>query len=195
VAHAGRKASCEPPWLGGARLKTPEVGGWTVIAPSPVPFREGDPPPVELDEAGIAGVVSAFEKAAGRALAAGFKLIEVHAAHGYLLHEFLSPLSNRRMDQYGGSLENRLRFPLRVCERVRSVVPAELPVFVRISATDWVEGGRDIDHSVVFARELRRLGIDQIDCSSGALTPTARIPVGKAFRCRSRGKFGTKVRS
>jgi 2,4-dienoyl-CoA reductase-like NADH-dependent reductase (Old Yellow Enzyme family) len=182
LAHAGRKASCDLPWRGGARLKTPDVGGWTVVGPSALPFNEGDPPPVALDEAGIRGVVSAFENAVGRALAAGFKLIEVHAAHGYLLHEFLSPLSNHRTDEYGGSLENRMRFPLRVCERVRALVPAELPVFVRISSTDWVEGGWDIDQSVVFAKQLCRLGIDLIDCSSGALTPTARIPVGKGFQ-------------
>ncbi len=182
LAHAGRKASCDVPWLGGARLKTPESGGWTVVGPSAVPFREGDPPPVALEEAGLNDIVSAFEKAVGRALAAGFQLIEVHAAHGYLLHEFLSPLSNLRTDHYGGSLENRMRFPLRVCERVRALVPAGLPVFVRISATDWVEGGWDIEHSVVFARKLRGLGIDLIDCSSGALTPTARIPVGKGFQ-------------
>jgi 2,4-dienoyl-CoA reductase-like NADH-dependent reductase (Old Yellow Enzyme family) len=182
LAHAGRKASCEVPWLGGARLKTPEAGGWTVVGPSALPFNEGDPPPVELDEAGIRGVVSAFEKAVGRALAAGFQLVEVHAAHGYLLHEFLSPLSNRRTDEYGGSLENRMRLPLRVCERVRALVPAELPVFVRISSTDWVEGGWDLDQSVQFAQHLCQLGIDLIDCSSGALTPTARIPVGKGFQ-------------
>jgi 2,4-dienoyl-CoA reductase-like NADH-dependent reductase (Old Yellow Enzyme family) len=182
LAHAGRKASCEPPWLGGARLKTADVGGWTVVGPSPMPFKEGDPPSIELDEAGMNSIVSAFERATERGLAAGFKLIEVHDAHGYLLHEFLSPVSNRRTDQYGGSLENRMRFPLRVCQRVRAAVPADLPVFVRISATDWVEGGWDVDQSVLFAKELRRLGIDLIDCSSGALTPTARIPVAKGFQ-------------
>jgi 2,4-dienoyl-CoA reductase-like NADH-dependent reductase (Old Yellow Enzyme family) len=182
LAHAGRKASCEVPWLGGARLKTLQERGWPVIGPSPIPFREGDPPPLALDESGIDAVVAAFEQSADRALAAGFKLIEVHGAHGYLLHEFLSPISNRRTDQYGGSLENRMRFPLRLCERVRARVPAELPVFVRISATDWVEGGWDVDQSVVFARHLKGLGIDLVDCSSGALTPTARIPVGKGFQ-------------
>ena len=191
LAHAGRKASCDVPWLGGARLKTPESGGWTVVGPSAVPFREGDPPPVSLDESGLNDIVLAFEKAVGRALAAGFQLIEVHAAHGYLLHEFLSPLSNLRTDHYGGSLENRMCFPLRVCERVRALVPAGLPVFVRISATDWVEGGWDIEHSVVFARQLRSLGIDLIDCSSGALTPTARIPVGKGFQV----PFARQIRS
>ena len=182
LAHAGRKASCEPPWLGGARLKTPEAGGWTVVGPSSIPFNEGDPPPVELDEAGISGVVSAFENAVRRALTAGFKLIEVHAAHGYLLHEFLSPLSNCRTDQYGGSPENRMRLTLRVCERVRTLVPAELPVFVRISATDWVEGGWDAEQSVILAQRLKDLGIDLIDVSSGALVPKARIPVGKGFQ-------------
>ena len=182
LAHAGRKASCEPPWLGGARMKTPEAGGWAVVGPSPIPFNEGDPPPAELDEAGIGGVVAAFEGAVRRALAAGFRLIEVHAAHGYLLHEFLSPLSNRRTDQYGGSLENRMRLTLRVCGRVRAMVPAELPVFVRISATDWAEGGWDADQSVILAQRLKDLGIDLIDVSSGALTPKARIPVGKGYQ-------------
>jgi 2,4-dienoyl-CoA reductase-like NADH-dependent reductase (Old Yellow Enzyme family) len=182
LAHAGRKASCEVPWLGGARLRVPEVGGWTVVAPSPIPFREGDPSPVELNEAGIRGVISAFENATRRALAAGFKLIELHAAHGYLMHEFLSPLSNHRKDQYGGSLENRIRLPLEVAGRIRAIVPAELPVFVRISATDWFEGGWDVDQSVVLAERMKELGIDLIDVSSGALTPKARIPVAKGFQ-------------
>ncbi len=182
LAHAGRKASCEPPWLGGARLKSAEAGGWNVVAPSPISFQEGDPSPLPLDESGISGVVSAFENGVRRALAAGFKLIEVHAAHGYLLHQFLSPLSNHRTDQYGGSLENRMRLPLRVCERVRALVSAELPVFVRISATDWVEGGWDIDQSVILAQRLRDLGIDLIDVSSGGMTPKARIAVGKGYQ-------------
>ena len=194
LAHAGRKASCDLPWLGGARLKTPEAGGWTVVGPSAIPFNEGDPTPVELDEAGISGVVSAFEHGVRRALAAGFKLIEVHAAHGYLLHEFLSPLSNRRTDQYGGSLENRMRLPLRVCDRVRAV-PAELPVFVRISATDWVEGGWCADQSVILARRLKELGIDLIDVSSGALTPTVPFQSAGASRCRSRGVSAARPRS
>jgi 2,4-dienoyl-CoA reductase-like NADH-dependent reductase (Old Yellow Enzyme family) len=182
LAHAGRKASCEPPWLGGARIKTPEAGGWPVVGPSAIPFHDGDPPPIALDEAGMDGVVSAFEHAAHRALAAGFKVIELHAAHGYLVHEFLSPLSNRRTDQYGGSLENRMRLALRISERIRALVPAELPVFVRISATDWVEGGWDGEQSVALAKRLGDLGIDLIDVSSGALTPKARIPVGKGYQ-------------
>src|SRR5215470_17495132 len=141
LAHAGRKASCDVPWKGGVGLRSPELGGWPVVGPSAVAFDEGNPVPTALDEAGIDGVVAAFEAATRRALAAGFRLIELHAAHGYLLHEFLSLLSNRRTDGYGGSLENRMRLPLRVAGAVRKLVPADLPVFVRISATDWAEGG------------------------------------------------------
>jgi 2,4-dienoyl-CoA reductase-like NADH-dependent reductase (Old Yellow Enzyme family) len=181
LAHAGRKASCEQPWKGGARLR-PEAGGWTVVGPSPIPFNEDDPPPVPLDEAGIEVVIAAFEAAAGRALAAGFKVIEIHAAHGYLLHEFLSPLSNHRTDHYGGSLENRMRLTLQVAERLRQRVPQHLPLFVRISATDWAEGGWDIEQSVVLARRLKELGVDLIDVSSGALVPKVRIPVSKGYQ-------------
>src|SRR5439155_15748761 len=140
LAHAGRKASCAPPWEGGYRLKSADQGGWTVVAPSPLPFNEDDPTPVPLDSAGIDAVVDAFVAATKRALAAGFRVIELHAAHGYLLHEFLSPLSNRRTDEYGGSFENRVRLPVRVAEAMRGVMPEDLPLFVRISATDWVEG-------------------------------------------------------
>jgi 2,4-dienoyl-CoA reductase-like NADH-dependent reductase (Old Yellow Enzyme family) len=182
LAHAGRKGSCEPPWKGGASLKTPAAGGWPVVGPSPLPFNEGDPVPVPLDEAGIDGIITAFEVAAHRAVAAGFRVIEIHAAHGYLLHEFLSPLSNRRTDRYGGSLENRMRLPLRVAERLRQRLPAELPLFVRISATDWADGGWDGDQSVVLARHLKDLGVDLIDVSSGGLVPKARIPVGKGYQ-------------
>jgi 2,4-dienoyl-CoA reductase-like NADH-dependent reductase (Old Yellow Enzyme family) len=182
LAHAGRKASCEPPWKGGASLKTPALGGWTVVGPSPIPFSEGDPVPVPLDTAGIDGVVVAFEAAARRALAAGFRVIELHAAHGYLLHEFLSPLSNHRMDRFGGSLENRLRLPLMVVERLRQAVPDDLPLFVRISATDWVDGGWDLEQSVAFAHHAKDLGVDLIDVSSGALVPKARIPVAKGYQ-------------
>lgn len=182
LAHAGRKASCDLPWKGGASLKTPDAGGWPVVGPSPIAFNEGDPVPTPLDEAGIEAIVAAFEAAAKRALTAGFRVIEIHAAHGYLLHEFLSPLSNHRTDQYGGSLENRMRFPLRVAQRLRRLVPQELPVFIRISGTDWAEGGWDVDQSVVFARRAKELGIDLIDVSSGALVPKARIPVGKGYQ-------------
>jgi 2,4-dienoyl-CoA reductase-like NADH-dependent reductase (Old Yellow Enzyme family) len=182
LAHAGRKASSDLPWKGGARLKTPEQGGWPVVAPSPIPFDAGDPLPLALDEAGIDGIIAAFEAAARRALAAGFKVLEIHAAHGYLLHEFLSPLSNRRQDQYGGSLENRMRLLLRAAERLRGLMPHELPLFVRISATDWVEGGWDIQGSVALAKALKPLGVDLIDVSSGGLVPTARIPVAKGYQ-------------
>src|SRR5262249_7549894 len=139
LAHAGRKASCEPPWKGGGRLKTPDVGGWPVVAPSPLPFREGEPTPLPLDETGIDAIVAAFEAAPPRALKAGFRIWETPAAHGYLLPQFLSPLSNQRTDRYGGSLENRARLLLRVTERLRGLMPDEVPLFVRISATDWVE--------------------------------------------------------
>ncbi|MGX4643955.1 NADH:flavin oxidoreductase/NADH oxidase [Massilia sp. SYSU DXS3249] len=182
LAHAGRKASTAAPWTGGATLKTAEEGGWPVVAPSPIPFHPDDPAPLALDEAGIEGIVDAFEAAARRALAAGFQVLEVHAAHGYLLHQFLSPHSNQRDDGYGGSLENRMRLVLRVTERVRAAVPAGLPLFVRISATDWVAGGWDIEQSVALSRRLKNLGVDLIDVSTGGNLPTARIPVAKRYQ-------------
>jgi 2,4-dienoyl-CoA reductase-like NADH-dependent reductase (Old Yellow Enzyme family) len=190
LAHSGRKGSCDVPWKGGASLKTPEQGGWTVVGPSPIPFAEGDPVPVPLDEAGIEGVIASFEAAARRALAAGFRVIEIHSAHGYLLHEFLSPLSNHRQDQYGGSLENRMRLLLRVAHSLRCLMPKELPLFVRISATDWADGGWDAEQSVVLARRLKELDVDLIDVSSGALVPRARIPVGKGYQV----PFARKIR-
>lgn len=182
LAHAGRKGSCDVPWKGGNSLKTPEEGGWPVIGPSPIPFSEGDPVPRELDAAGIDGVVQAFEAATRRALTAGFKVLEIHSAHGYLLHEFLSPISNHRTDEYGGSFENRIRLLLRITERLRAIVPAELPLLVRVSATDWVEGGWDIAETVELARRLKVLGVDLIDVSSGGTTPHARIPVAKGYQ-------------
>ena len=182
LAHAGRKASTAAPWAGGAALKTAGEGGWPVVAPSPIPFSPGDPTPTALDEPGIDGIVDAFEAAARRALAAGFEVLEIHAAHGYLLHQFLSPHSNQRSDQYGGSLDNRMRLVLRVTERVRAVVPVELPLFVRISATDWAAGGWDIEQSVELSRRLKDLGVDLIDVSTGGNLPTARIPVAKRYQ-------------
>jgi 2,4-dienoyl-CoA reductase-like NADH-dependent reductase (Old Yellow Enzyme family) len=182
LAHAGRKASCDLPWKGGARLKTPQEGGWPVVAPSPNPFHEGDPPSHELDEAGIEGIVAAFVAAARRALAAGFRVLEIHSAHGYLLHSFLSPLSNHRTDRYGGSLNNRMRLVLRVAEELRRIMPDELPLFVRISASDWVEGGWDLRQSIDLSRILQDLGVDLIDCSSGGIVPKATIPVGKNYQ-------------
>jgi 2,4-dienoyl-CoA reductase-like NADH-dependent reductase (Old Yellow Enzyme family) len=182
LAHAGRKASCDVPWNGGQSLKTPQQGGWTVLGPSAVPFREGDPVPEALDEAGIDGVVSAFETAAQRALAAGFQVIEIHSAHGYLLHEFLSPLSNHRTDRYGVSMENRMRLLLRVAHRIRAIMPEALPLFVRISATDWVDGGWDVEQSVVLAGFLRDIGVDLVDVSSGAIVPGVKIPVAPGYQ-------------
>ncbi len=190
LAHAGRKASCDLPWKGGAGLMTAAAGGWPVIAPSAVPFDEGNPVPTALNEAGIDEIVAAFEAAARRALGAGFRVIEIHAAHGYLLHEFLSPLSNHRTDNYGGSLENRMRLTLRVAGAVRKLVPTDLPVFVRISGTDWADGGWEIDQSVVLATRLKELGIDLIDVSSGGLVPKARIAVGRGYQV----PFARKIR-
>jgi len=181
LAHAGRKASCRPPWEGGNCLGK-EEGGWDVVAPSPIPFGEGAPVPIALDDAGLERVVRAFESATRRALRAGFKVIEIHSAHGYLLHEFLSPLSNHRQDDHGGSLDNRMRLLLQVAARVRAIVPDELPVFVRISATDWVDGGWDIEQSIVLARRLKEAGVDLVDVSSGGTVPRAHIPIGSGYQ-------------
>ncbi|MDN4053892.1 hypothetical protein QPK32_12465 [Massilia sp. YIM B02763] len=155
----------------------PEEGGWPVVAPSPIPFHPGDPAPVALSEAGIDGIVDAFEVAARRALAAGFKVIEIHAAHVYLLHRFLSPHSNQRDDKYGGSPANRMRIVLRVTERVRAAMPAGLPLCVHICATDWVAGGWDVEESGELSRRLKELGVDLVDVSTGGNLPTARITV------------------
>jgi 2,4-dienoyl-CoA reductase-like NADH-dependent reductase (Old Yellow Enzyme family) len=193
LAHAGRKASCDVPWRGGRPL-THAQGAWPVIGPSPVPFSEQHPVPRPLDEAGIKGVVEAFVLAATRAVDAGFDLIELHAAHGYLLHSFLSPLSNHRTDRYGGSLENRMRLPLEVARAVRQTIPADMPLFVRISATDWVEGGWDLEQSVVLARALREVGVDLIDASSGGLVPTAKIPVAKGYQVPLAGRIRREAR-
>jgi|SRR6185312_1046487 len=183
LAHAGRKASTVPPWQGGHPLMTPEEGGWTVAGASPIPFKEGGPVPVPLDEAGIDEVVAAFEVAARRALTAGFRVIEIHAAHGYLLHQFLSPLSNHRTDNYGGSLENRMRLTLRVAERVRAAMPEDLALFLRISATDWAEdGGWDAEQSIELAKRLKEAGVDLIDVSSGGTLAKASIPAAPGYQ-------------
>ena len=182
LAHAGRKAGTRPPWEGGGPLKVPEKGGWTPVGPSPIPFSEGHLAPRPLDGPGIREVTAAFAAAGRRAIRAGFRVIELHAAHGYLLHQFLSPLSNRRTDAYGGSLENRMRLPLEVAASLREALPGEVPLFVRISATDWVEGGWDLPQSVALAKALRPLGVDLIDTSSGALVPDAKIPAARDFQ-------------
>jgi 2,4-dienoyl-CoA reductase-like NADH-dependent reductase (Old Yellow Enzyme family) len=182
LAHAGRKASTAPPWTGGGPVG-PDKGGWeNVVGPSPLPFDAGYLTPIALDQAGIERVVAAFAGAACRMLEAGAEIIEIHAAHGYLLHEFLSPLSNRRDDEYGGSFENRIRIVKETIGAVREVWPERLPLYLRISATDWVEGGWDIDESVSLAREVKELGVDLIDCSSGGAVPDAVIPAGPGFQ-------------
>ncbi len=183
LAHAGRKASTYRPW-DSRRGRVPDAeGGWEPVGPSPLPFSPADPPPAELGAADIAQVVAAFAAAARRALEAGFEVIELHGAHGYLIHEFLSPLSNHRTDPYGGSLENRTRLLREVVDAVRKVWPERLPLWVRISATDWAEaGGWDVDQSVAAARMLGEHGVDVIDCSSGGTLPAPRIPMGPGYQ-------------
>src|SRR6185312_1327030 len=154
LAHAGRKASTEVPWKGGAQLAPGHANGWETVAPSPVPYDSGERPPIALDRDGLNRVRDAFVEAARRAMRLGADAVQLHGAHGYLLHQFLSPLSNRRDDDYGGSLENRMRFPLEVFDAVRAAIPADRPVSMRVSGTDWIEGGWDIDQTVVFARAL-----------------------------------------
>ncbi len=182
IAHAGRKASTQPPFEGGTPLLPGVPEGWQPVGPSPVAFSPAHAVPAAMEMADLENVLEEFSSAAARALAAGFQVLELHMAHGYLLHSFLSPLSNQRQDSYGGSLENRMRFPLETVRAVRSVWPQHLPLWVRISATDWVEGGWDIEQSVLLALELRKLGVDAIDCSTGGLTPDAAIPAGPGFQ-------------
>ena len=182
LAHAGRKASTLRPWDGHGPLP-PGQGDWLTVAPSALPFDAGWPAPQALDEAGIRKVIADFRAAAERAVAAGFQLVEIHAAHGYLLHQFLSPLSNRRNDRYGGSFENRTRLVREVIAAVREVWPAELPLWLRVSATDWAdEGGWDIEQSVELARQVKPLGVDLIDVSSGGSLPHAKIPLAPGYQ-------------
>lgn len=182
LAHAGRKASTAAPWKGGQPV-SPEQGGWErIVAPSPIPFDEHWPVPSEMSADDIRSTVAAFSDAACRALQAGFRVVEIHAAHGYLLHEFLSPLSNRRTDSYGGSFDARTRIVREVVEAVRRDWPERLPLFVRISAVDWAEGGWTLEDSIDLARRLKLLGVDLIDCSSGGLLPHVRIPVGPGYQ-------------
>jgi 2,4-dienoyl-CoA reductase-like NADH-dependent reductase (Old Yellow Enzyme family) len=182
LAHAGRKASTSRPWEGHDAVPESE-GGWTkVVAPSALKFSDTYPMPQALTHNGIQEVVAAFATAARRACQAGFRIVEIHAAHGYLIHEFLSPLSNQREDDYGGSFENRTRLCREVVAAVRSAWPKELPLFLRISATDWVEGGWNIDESVKLAGELKEMGVDLVECSSGGNVPHAKIPVGAGYQ-------------
>jgi 2,4-dienoyl-CoA reductase-like NADH-dependent reductase (Old Yellow Enzyme family) len=179
LAHAGRKASTYAPWKGSGAVVE---GGWEVVAPSALPFSEDYPHPVALDAEGLKKVIADFRTATERSLAAGFKVIELHAAHGYLLHQFLSPLSNQRTDTYGGSFENRSRLLLEVVAAVRQVLPPDFPLIVRISATDWTEGGWNADESVKLANILKDRGVDLIDCSTGGNVPQAKIPVGPGYQ-------------
>lgn len=181
IAHAGRKASCDQPWKGGLPLDQ-KNGGWQLLAPSALPFSPGGGIPDEMQQTGIDNVVNQFAEAAKRALAAGFDAVEIHMAHGYLLHEFLSPLTNRRSDSYGGSFENRARLPLQVAQTVRALWPDDKPVMVRISATDWMEGGWDLAASLELVHRLKVIGIDLVDVSTGGLAPDAVMPIAPGFQ-------------
>jgi 2,4-dienoyl-CoA reductase-like NADH-dependent reductase (Old Yellow Enzyme family) len=181
LAHAGRKASTAAPWTGGKPVAIAD-GGWEPVGPSALPFDSGYNMPRALTIPEIANITGAFRKSAERALAAGFQLLEIHAAHGYLLHEFLSPLSNMRQDQYGGSFDNRARFTLEVAKAIREVWPAKFPLFCRVSATDWVEGGWDVPQTIELSRRLKPLGVDLIDVSSGGSVPNAKIPAEPGYQ-------------
>jgi 2,4-dienoyl-CoA reductase-like NADH-dependent reductase (Old Yellow Enzyme family) len=181
LAHAGRKASVDAPWRGNKVLSN-EEGGWTPVAPSPLPFKEGDKIPHELSRDEIKKVVDDFKNAADRALKCGFKVVEIHAAHGYLINEFFSPLSNLRKDEYGGSFENRIRILLEIIEAIKSVWPADNPLFVRITASEWADGGWTIDDSVRLAKILKENGVDLIDCSSGGNVYRAKIEVKPLYQ-------------
>jgi 2,4-dienoyl-CoA reductase-like NADH-dependent reductase (Old Yellow Enzyme family) len=181
LAHAGRKGSSHVPWDGGQLIPIAE-GGWQAVAPSAVPHKEGEAPPLALDAAGLARIRDAFVTAAKRAERLGIDALEMHSAHGYLLHQFLSPIANKRTDQYGGSLENRMRFPLEVFDAVRAAFPKQKPVGIRVSSTDWVEGGWDIHQTIEYAKQLKKRGVDWIDCSSGGVSPLQKIPLGPGYQ-------------
>jgi 2,4-dienoyl-CoA reductase-like NADH-dependent reductase (Old Yellow Enzyme family) len=181
LAHAGRKASTARPWQGGGRVADAD-GGWRPVAPSALPFNPADPPPAALDAAGLADLRRAFAESARRAARLGFEAIELHSAHGYLLHQFLSPLANARADAYGGSLENRLRFPLEVFEAMRAAVPPQVPVGVRVSATDWVPGGWDPEQTAAYGQALRARGCAFLHVSSGGLDPRQKIALGPGYQ-------------
>jgi 2,4-dienoyl-CoA reductase-like NADH-dependent reductase (Old Yellow Enzyme family) len=181
LGHAGRKASSQTPWDGG-QLLAPDAGGWETVAPSAIPHAPGELPPVALDAAGLARVREDFVAAAVRAARLGLDLVELHCAHGYLLHEFLSPLANQRDDCYGGTLENRMRFPLEVFDAVRAALPAELPVGVRFSATDWVEGGWDVEQSIAFSQALEARGCSFLHVSSAGVSPLQKITLGPGYQ-------------
>ena len=181
LAHAGRKAGCAKPWDGGKQLKESD-GGWKTVSASAIAFNPEDNSPVALDLAGINKVVNDFKLAAKRTLQAGYKVIEIHAAHGYLIHQFLSPLSNQRNDNYGGSFENRIRLILEITKAIKTEWPQNLPLFVRISATDWAEGGWNVEEAVKLSSILKQNGVDLIDCSSGGMVPYQKIPLGPGYQ-------------
>ncbi len=181
LAHAGRKASTFSPWKGNGKVEI-ENGGWQTLAPSAIPFAENYPDPKEMSESDIKLVIDQFIQAAKRSIEAGFEIIELHMAHGYLVHEFLSPLSNHRKDKFGGSLENRCRFSIEMTKAVRKIIPDSMPLFVRISSTDWIEGGWDIEQSVQLAKWLKDAGADLIDCSSGGNVSRAQIPIAPGYQ-------------
>jgi 2,4-dienoyl-CoA reductase-like NADH-dependent reductase (Old Yellow Enzyme family) len=182
LAHAGRKASTEVPWKGGMQISPEHTNGWQTVAPSAIPYQDDQQAPLALDRHGLTRVREAFVAAAHRAARLGIDAVQLHGAHGYLLHQFLSPLSNRRDDEYGGSLENRMRFPLEVFDAVRAAFPADRPVTMRVSGTDWVNGGWDIDQTIAFAQALEARGCAAIHASSGGLTPSQNIPVGPSYQ-------------
>lgn len=182
IGHAGRKASSREPWNGGAQVRPDEPGGWQAVAPSALPQLPGEVPPAELDAVGLRRIRDDFAATARRAARIGIEALEIHAAHGYLLHEFLSPLSNQRRDAYGGPLENRLRFPLEVFETVREAFPADRPVWVRLSATDWIEGGWDLESSVAFGQALKARGCAALHVSSGGISPQQKIVLGPGYQ-------------
>ena len=182
LAHAGRKASTEVPWKGGAQIAPDAAGGWQTVAPSAAPFQEGQNPPTALDRDGLTRVRIAFAEAAVRAARLGIDAVQIHGAHGYLLHQFLSPLSNRRDDDYGGTLQNRMRFPLEVFDAVRAAFPADRPVTMRVSGTDWAEGGWTIEQTVAFAQALQARGCSAVHVSGGGLTPAQQIPLGPGYQ-------------
>ncbi|MBV9984683.1 NADH:flavin oxidoreductase/NADH oxidase [Bradyrhizobium sp.] len=181
LAHAGRKGSSHRPWESGQQIPLSE-GGWQTVAPSAVPHKEGEAAPAELDDTGLARIREAFVAAAQRAERLGIDALELHGAHGYLMHQFLSPISNKRTDRYGGSFANRIRYPLEVFEAVRTVFPERKPVGIRLSATDWIEGGWDLEQTIAFARELAKRGVDWIDVSSGGISPLQKIPLGPGYQ-------------
>jgi 2,4-dienoyl-CoA reductase-like NADH-dependent reductase (Old Yellow Enzyme family) len=181
IAHAGRKGSSHTPWNGGQQIPISE-GGWQTVAPSAVPHKEGEAAPLALDALGMARVRDAFVAAAKRADRLGIDALELHGAHGYLLHQFLSPISNKRTDAYGGSLQNRMRYPLEVYDAVRAAFPERKPIGVKVSATDWVEGGWDLAQTIEFAKELKKRGVNWIDASSGGVSPLQKIPLAPGYQ-------------